>query len=210
MTRVFRQLNELRQLREQTNDDTDNNESRIVSALSESVLLSGDVVAFEQERNESIVLTAGLYPGFTVDCTHAHIFGLPGSVINGLVTIKTTCLLENLHFQSTGEISNALRLVQVDSGGIAVLKNCTFERRHNDVFSILAADGYAHLAVTEGGKAKAFNCTFRSDRADGVMDGAGLYAWSAATNPVANLDVVSSYNPTTHTLQNGTATGVVT
>tara|TARA_R100001463_G_scaffold22736_6_gene54631 strand:- start:3727 stop:4359 length:633 start_codon:yes stop_codon:yes gene_type:complete len=210
MTRVYRQLNELRQLREQTNDVTDNEQAAIVASLSENVLVSGDVVTFRQRRNESIVLTAGLYPGFTVDSEHAHVLGFPGSVINGLVQVASTCLLENLHFQSTGEISNALRLVQVDDGGLAVFKNCTFERRRDDVSSVLAADGYAHLAVTKGGKAKAFNCTFRSNLASGVMNGAGLFAWSDAANAVANLDVVSSYNPTTHTLQNGTATGVVT
>ena len=209
MTRVFRQLNELRGLQQQTNDTTDAFQSETVAALAQNVLRAGDVVSFTQTRDESVLLTAGTFPGFDVTCVHAVIRGMPGAVIDGLVRVRTTCTLENLHFKSTGDESNALRLVQVESGGIAILKNCTFERKYNDTFSVVPADGYAHLAVLLGGRAKAFNCTFTSNLATGVMNGVGLYAWSDAANAAANLDVVASYNPTTHTLQNGTATAVV-
>jgi len=210
MTRVFRQLNMLRDITEQTNDTTDSNQSQLVFGLAQTVLRSGDVVEFTQARNESFFLTAGLYPGFTVACEHAVVRGAAGAIVNGIVIVDSVCTLENLHFKSTGELSNALRLVQVNDGGLAVLKNCTFERRHDDDSSVVATDGYAHLAVMAGGKAKAFTCTFRSDLASGAMNGAGLYAWSDASNAVANLDVVASFNPSTHTLQNGTATAVVT
>ena len=210
MTRVFRQLDELRELRQQTNDTTDSLESQTVAALADNVLRAGDVVSFTQIRDESLLLTAGTFPGFDVTCIHAVIRGMPGAVIDGLVRVQTTCTLENLHFKSTGNESNALRLVEVASGGIAILKNCTFERKYDDTFSIVPTDGYAHLAVLLGGKAKAFDCTFTSNLASGVMNGVGLYAWSDAANALANLDVVASYNPTTHSLQNGTPTAVVT
>lgn len=210
MTRVFRQLNELRQLQEQTNDVTDSRQSLIVDSMAQRILLPGDVLTFERSRAEAVLFTSGFFPGFTVNCLHAVIRGTPGAVINGIVRVETTCTLENLHFKSTGNESNALRLVEVADEGIAILKNCTFERKYDDAFSVVPADGYAHLAVLLGGKAKAFNCTFTSDRADGVMNGVGLYAWSDAANAATHLDVVASYNPTTHTLQNGTATAVIT
>ena len=210
MSRIYRQLDRLRPLVEETNDVTEEIQSEIVDALSINVFTDGDIVNFGEDQDGSALLTAGLYPGFTVNCLHAVIRGMPGAVINSLVRIQTTCTLESLHFKSTGNDSNALRLVEVASGGIAILKNCTFERQFDDTSSVAAADGYAHLAVLLGGKAKAFDCTFTSNLATGVMNGAGLYAWSDAANAAANLDVVASYNPTTHTLQNGAATAVVT
>ena len=174
MTRVFRQLDQLRDLREQTNDVTDSRQSETGAALAQNILRAGDIPSFTQTQDEALLLTAGLFPGFTVDCLHAVVSGMPGAVINGLLRVQTTCTLENLHFKSTGSESNALRLVQVESGGIAILKNCTFERRSIDTSSVVPADGYAHLAVLPGGKAAVINCTFTSNLATGAMSGAGL------------------------------------
>jgi hypothetical protein len=210
MSRVLRQLNRLRDITEQTNDETDKQESALLYSLANQILIAGDVLEFTQANNESILFTSGLFPGFAVACQNAVIRGAPGAVINGIVTVSSVCTLEGLHFKSTGETSNALRLLQVEDGGVAIIKNCTFERLAGDTSSVAPADGYAHLAVMLGGKAKAFSCTFTSNLASGAMNGAGLYAWSDAANPPANLDVVASLNRTTHTLQNGTATAVVT
>ena len=65
MTRVFRQLNELRELKQQTNDETDNLQSETVSALAQNVLLAGDIVWFE----ECQVL---LLMAWSVSRQHAH------------------------------------------------------------------------------------------------------------------------------------------
>ena len=208
MTRVFRQLDVLRDLHEQTNDTTDARQSIIVDNLAQRVLLSGDVLMFDQNRDESVLFTSGVFPGFTVASTHADIRGVPGAVINGLVRIQTTCTLENLHFKSTGDESNAKVLVQVEAGGLAIFKNCTFERLSTDLSSI--ADETAHLRVLEGGKARAFNCTFRSQTIDGEMLAGGAYAFNDLPNPVTDLSVVASYNPSTLVIQNGSETAVVT
>ena len=210
MTRIYRQLDRLRELSEQTNDETDEIASRKLAALAQNVYVSGDIVEFAQTQGEAVLLTAGTYPGFEVNCTHALVRGLPGAIINGLVRVTSTCTLENLHFKSTGEESNALRLVQVESGGIAIIRNCTFERKYDDQSSNSSALGYAHLAVLLGGNARAMNCTFTSSDATGAMDGVGFYAWNEPGNPAANLHILASYNPTTHTLDNGTATSVIT
>ena len=210
MSRVYRQLDELRQLKEQTNDVTDSEQASLVAALGNIVLSAGAIVKCTQDRDQGVFLTAGTYPGFNVNCVNARISGAPGAVISSIVRIQTTCLLENLHFSSKGESSNALRLVEVQPGGIAVLKNCTFERQFDDESSTNVALGYAHLAVLLGGKAKAFNCTFRSNLSSGALNGSGFYAWSDAGNAVSHLDVVASYNPSTHVISNGTETAVVT
>ena len=208
MTRVFRQLDHLRQLQEQTNDVTDARQSVIVDALAQRILLPGDVLTFDQTRDEAVLFTSGIFPGFTVASVHADIRGVPGAVVDGLVRIQTSCTIENLHFKSTGNENNAQVLVQVEAGGLAIFKNCTFERKNTDLSSFV--DATAHLRVLEGGKARAFNCTFRSQATDGAMPAGGPYALSDLPNPIGNLDVVSSYNPTTQPIANGTETAVVT
>jgi len=210
MTRVLRQLNKLRDITEQTNDETDQQESSLLYGLADRILIPGDVLEFSKASSESVLFTSGLFPGFVVACENAVIRGMPGAIINSIVTVNKVCTFEGLHFKSTGETSNALRLLQVNDGGVAIIRNCTFERLSTDTSSIVPADGYAHLAVLLGGRAKAFACTFTSNLTSGAMSGAGLYAWSDAANAVGNLDVVASLNRTTHTLQNGTATAVVT
>ena len=62
MSRVYRQLDELRQLKEQTNDVTDSEQAGLVAALGDTVLSAGDIVRFTQDRDQGVFLTAGTYP----------------------------------------------------------------------------------------------------------------------------------------------------
>lgn len=210
MSRVYRQLDSLRSLQEATNDSTDENEAQLVGALAGTVLRNGDILEFDESSNSSALFTAGSYPGFTVSSTQSIIRCQPGATIEGHVAVKGTCTFEGVHFRHLDNDNNSERLVTVEAGGVAIFRNCIFTRKYNDVSDLLPSLRLAHLVVNADGKAVVFSSTFTSDRADGVMNAAGLYAVSDAANPPTSLQVVASFNPTSHVISNGTETGVVT
>ena len=222
MTRIYQQLNRLRDMREIVNDQTTEREAAIVDAMGETVFRDGDTIVFNESLGGQYLLTAGIYPGFTVNVPHAVLRGSPGAEVTGIVKVQADCVLDGLHFKSNGNPANALRLVEVASGATAVITNCVFERKYNDAPSIDPALGYAHLAVLAGGKALASNCVFRSNLETGAMNGVGFYAWSDAVNAIRTFNPFVGYlgessvyihgalNLTTHTPSNVTEIAVLT
>tara|TARA_R110000823_G_scaffold297511_2_gene417655 strand:+ start:11724 stop:12356 length:633 start_codon:yes stop_codon:yes gene_type:complete len=210
MTRIYQQLDRLRDMQDIVNDQTTEREAAIVDALGETVFRDGDTISFDESIGSEYLLTAGIYPGFTVSTPHAVLRGSPGAEVTGIVKVQADCVLSGLHFKSTGEASNALRLVEVSGGARAVITNCIFERINTDDSSNDVTLGYAHLAILSGGKALASDCVFRSNLNTGVMNGVGFYVWSDAANPWNNVYINGALNLTTHLSSNAANIAVVT
>ncbi len=210
MSRIYRQLDRLRDMHESVNDQTMEREAEIVNALGETVFRDGDIIEFNETLGGAYLLTAGIYPGFTVNVAHAVMRGSPGAEVTGIVKVQSDCILDGLHFKSDDNTTNALRLVEVANGATAIITNCIFERKYNDTSSTDVALGYAHLAVLEGGKSLVSNCVFRSNLANGAMNGTGFYAWSAAANAVTDVYINGALNISTHTASNVTPAAVLT
>ena len=210
MSRIYRQIDRLRNMHETVNDETAEQEAAVVDSLGETVFRDGENIAFNESLGGGYFLTAGTYPGFTVNVPHVIMRGSPGATVSGIVKIQSDCVLDGLHFKSDDNTTNALRLVEVANGATAIITNCIFERKYNDESSVDVTLGYAHLAVLEGGKALASNCVFRSNLANGVMNGAGFYVWSDAANAATNVYINGALNISTHTASNVTPAAVLT
>lgn len=163
---------------------------RLASAVeSLGIIEPGNAMKEVKKKGNLFSLSPGSHGGAAMSMPDTEIHGLgPGAVVNRPVSFTSDAVVDGVTF-STGEGPASVR---VNGTAVVVLRNCTFERPEDDVFS--------HIAVATGAKAIVLGCVFR---------GSGTTAVPVVNHggAAANVQIGFCYNKTGNTLfTGGTAT----
>jgi len=174
----------------------------------------GTMVEEHSPSANSFILGRGTHHGFKLSKPHTLINGETGAIVDRLATVRNHAVISNIHFKQTGDPSNKdflLRLVPHEGATAAkpirvLFRQCVFEKLYDASTGVGATNTKAFVVANKFSRAVFTGCVFRSNRSDGVMNGAGTVVQSlnaAATD----VYVTSGVNLTTHNHNNVTIVG---
>ena len=163
-----------------------NQESREVvrKAVEGAALLLPNTPIQEARKTDNIyILADGVHGGAVLTKPFTRITGAADTVIDRLLTIKSTAIIKSVKFRgqtSDKDRNNVDQLVLVTAAARVLFQDCVFDK--DDV------DTGVFVEIEEGGKAEFMGCTFRG----------GASATAAINNNgVANdVNIGLGYNPT--------------
>jgi len=174
----------------------------------------GTILKESQIIGNNILLGSGTHHGFVCNKPHTIITGEPGTVVDRLAQIQNHAVVSGVHFKQADDPSNENNLVQVNpiatatsSAPVRVLfRNCVFERKFNAPIDASATSTTAFVIVNPFSKVVFTDCVFRSNLANGVMNGAGIVIQNLNA-AVTDVYVTSGVNFSTHNHNNVTVSG---